>query len=157
MKSLSITIVVIILIFASCSTTPVEKAKHTLKSYLDTTLNDAKSYESVSWGELEKLYPFKKYSKEIDSLTIIRDSLYTASRKGDIFSDKNDRLFKEAMKITTKIRDLLRLPIEEDTLQMQMGWKISHKYRASNKMGGVVLTDDVFRLNMTLDTVYGRY
>jgi hypothetical protein len=140
-----------------CKQEPEAKAKQSVKTFMDTTLHDAKSYESVGWGKIEKLYPFDLHEKQYDSLKAIADSLKDAYPKYEVMSAERDRLFNAYLEANSEIQRVLKLPITEDTTKPQIGWKISHKYRAKNKMGGLTISDHVFRLNMALDTVYGKY
>lgn len=68
----------LVIMLAACKQTPQQKAEALVKKYLDTSLNDPKSYESVSFGLLEKLKgkPYKGDNIDTVDLEILHSYRY---------------------------------------------------------------------------------
>ena len=143
-------------LLVSCAKSNEEKAKVTVKNYLDSTLNDRKSYEAVSWGSLRRGYPIHSNMGEFKALMNRSDSFRKETNKYDILSNKHQELWDSILSINQQLIHLSEQEIREDTTQPQNGWIISHKYRAANKMGGTILFEEDFKLTMNCDSVKSK-
>jgi disulfide oxidoreductase YuzD len=147
--------VVLSFICVSCSKTPEQKAKQAVKDYLQKNLNDAKSYESVEFGKVDSVFSSFDESKEGVELKLKEDVLskrvVELSNRIDVAENNSElkKIIEENKELTQKRKDLV------DTIFYKSikykgtfsGYKINHKYRAKNKMGAMVLTEDCFILD----------
>ncbi|MBN8704175.1 MAG: hypothetical protein LCH32_01610 [Bacteroidetes bacterium] len=153
-KIIYISTIGLVLIFVSCNSTE-KKAQKIIKDYLSKNLNDASSYESVEFSNLDSTFSNFYFSPEGQELT----------KKQDFAHNREFELkMKDIMEENPKIQDSIKIckEIEEETKKLYEekekeyvgefnGWKMSHKYRAKNKLGAIVLgtTDFTFDKELT--------
>ncbi|QEC80294.1 hypothetical protein [Mucilaginibacter ginsenosidivorax] len=163
MKIKLITIFLVSVALASCTQSNEQKAQTLTKKYLDSTLNDAKSYEAVKFSKLDTLTEsidensqYRNYEQVKDSLKTIADSLHNAIL-GAIVSSPSDtaNLKHKADSIYSKQEKNLEdeKAFIEKFKGKPIGWVISHTYRAKNAMGAVVLSTNLFRFDQNLTKV----
>lgn len=119
----------------SCSQSPQKKAEKVINKYLQENLNDYKSYECVEMGKIEPvtirdffvLGLMKKCKEEHDS-----NMDWLNERLGKL----DEHLKSENLKSDSLIY-----------------YKIKHKYRAKNAMGGYVLGKYRYTLNKELNEI----
>ncbi|MBF0651265.1 hypothetical protein IR083_20820 [Dysgonomonas sp. GY75] len=138
-----------LILFFSCVSTPEDRAKKLIQNRLHETLNDEKSYESVSYGKLDSVYTsiyedesYKKSHEDYFTAyaQYIEDSImYDVScvnYYGYRSSDCNNLQAKmleslESMKFYTAINDSVKASFKPELV----GYSIRHSYRANNAMG----------------------
>jgi len=125
----------------ACSARKITNEDRALKSvheYLNSHLNDPKSYESVEF--------------ELDSNRSTYDVVNVAAKyrlddyrtKRLMISDTSSKLYKE----TDSIYRALTLESYKIVLDTTVEyWSVRHKYRAKNAMGALILSHDVFMLD----------
>ena len=157
MKKL-ITILCLTTIMFSCSFTPQQKCEKAVKEYLLKNLDDNKSYESVEF------YDFRIDSTKFENTTIYIDyhnNLYYY-KADSIKSVSNDPFLELSMSdrppLKTQKEKLEKLLIVYNDNLKNFNSKfdcffIKHKFRAKNKMGGVVLTNSYFALNSNFKVI----
>ncbi|MEI6695532.1 MAG: hypothetical protein WCO13_05645 [Bacteroidota bacterium] len=130
-------------IIISCSESSDKKAQRAIKDYLQKNLNDAKSYESVDFGKL------------ISDSTKFDDDLYNSGIK---FSESNFEFFSSVYNESQNPDDKIRMTEAEkeviekkkeyeqakSNFKSELIYKMTHKYRAKNKFGAIVLEETLF-------------
>lgn len=156
------------LMICACSTnTPEKKAQTLIKEHLKATMNDPKSYESVSFGTLDSVFTnvtdeevYIQHYAEIDRLNKGTDDLsYEATRLriGGSASDLQEASVKtnEALALLDSAKvhiDAVGKYIDEYTPRFN-GWSMVHTCRGNNKLGALVLSTNRFYLDKDLTTV----
>ncbi|WP_458409249.1 hypothetical protein [Bacteroides congonensis] len=149
-------------VFEACSSSNEDKAKRTVKDYLKENLDNFKSYDPVSWGNLRKF--------SIDSIkqndSYYQEHLYSANealRRSkelqiivDSYKGKKDTTSIEYTEIVAQIEGCkARYESEQEKLSNYLKitypnescWVIDHKYRASNNVGALILNEETFYIN----------
>ncbi len=137
------------------------KAKKLALKELKNTMNDWKSYESVSWGRLDTLYNLPDLDNKvcrsyiISSLGLAMDSIhFVDSLKNIPITDKRYAIVKDSINtIHTK-----RFKVEKryDNYLYKyffIGYKIKHTFRGNNGYGGKVIGTMEFFFNKDLTKV----
>jgi len=135
-------------------------AHRIVKEYLDSTLNDPKSYESVSFSKLDtgssNYLNSPNYVKLQDSL--ISHTSELSSLKIDLqFPDLyNSKVIK--YKIKKLLSDSVYYQKKMDSVENnfkteQTGWILTHTYRAKNGFGALGLHTTVFELDTNLTKI----
>jgi hypothetical protein len=128
MKNRILIITAILLVFtSSCSKTDEEKAKNSVKNYLENNLNDASSYESVVFEKFKKIpdINFSQVKKQVENK-------YTK----EILQNR----FKEFNNVSN---------LKESDLH----YEILHKYRANNSLGAKILEESYFILDKNFNVL----
>ena len=138
----------IALILFSCSSSD-DKAHENVSDYIKSKLDDPKSYESDSFGKLEpikeelennpefiKLYDLYKSQSEHEL------SMYSSLLKSD--SIRHPDTYKTTKEYYTSAKDssekvLAKLQSYRTSFKPSDMFAIKHRFRAKNKMGGLVL------------------
>jgi hypothetical protein len=139
-----IIIITSLLILLACNKSPENKAQTTVKSYLDTVLNNPKTYESMSWSKVDSAYEdgiknplYRQYlDSSIQILNAPIESSMEYVMKSREYRHKADSISQTTWK------------------EKWLGYQVTHKFRASNKMGAVTIFQERFILSPGLDTVY---
>jgi hypothetical protein len=147
----------LIFLTACHSKTRTETAQDLVKHYLDSTLNDPKSYEPLEFSKLDSLYLRYHDSPEYAALLTKKtdfdskkDSMVNVLIKDiDHFSEKKEDAFK-------KSADSIQAIIEKNETTYKgpfNGYAIIHNYRGKNALGGVVKTSMLFTFDKNLTKV----
>jgi hypothetical protein len=135
-----------IALLVSCSKSPEEQAKENIEKFITSKMDDPKSYESVSFGKLEKtkssVNDDDKYFELVKEELHI-DSLATISYN-DAMNFTSDKAIASATKNYEEINKLLQSQIQEVKEYKKKYnpvdiYKIKHSYRGKNKMGALIL------------------
>lgn len=134
--------ILIAITLIACTTPPKQKAEKTVKEYLNKTLNDASSYQSVD-TKLDSFYATyeetKAYSQIMDSLKYIHNKF---REDQSLLSEDFDNYFNT----TRSLLDTINKRAERFK-PVFFGWMVEHKYRAKNGFGALILKTDTFYLN----------
>ncbi len=155
-------ILLLILLLSACShfQTKQQIAQGLIKKYLDSTLNDPHSYESVSFTKLDTGKTSYTETPEYDvldsSITSIHDSLIT--ERVDVNYPSLYNTTRIVRKIRKLMQDSLLLDSKLNNLQNQFKpiqncWFISHTYRAKNGFGALGLHTTIFKIDTNLSKV----
>lgn len=144
------------LLLQSCTSSPEDRAKELIKNHLYETLNDDKSYESVSYGELDSIYTsikddsiYRRSNLQYDifySLFQSNEKFYHEYKHDDYMVSYCDNLVDEmhiyldSMKFYAAIKD----SIEKSFNPEFKGYAITHRFRANNALGNKILSLYVF-------------
>ncbi len=134
----------------SCNTTPQGQAEKLVKNYLDKTMNDPSSYESISFTPLDST--FTEYAKSVEAAKIQAEISKLQWQSDSLkYADKP----AEAL---IKIREAIALDsiynLNKDNYKGEFnGWVTIHNYRGNNAMGGKVKAKTAFFLNPDLTIV----
>lgn len=163
MKKTFIAIILAGAALSSCTKTNQQKAEALTKKYLDSTLNDPKSYEAVKFSKLDTLTEsidenaeYMKYEHAKDSLKTIADSVQSAAIAA-IGSSSADtaklRMQGDSIYALRKKNLEDEHTFAEKFKGKPVGWVISHTYRAKNAMGALIVTTNLFRFDQALTKV----
>ena len=149
-------LLLLVLTFVSCTKNAENQAKENIEKYIMAKLDDPKSYESVSFGKLEKTKTTVKDDAKYKLLLLELDEI----------DKKTQSAFDLAMSMTHA--ETIRAATESFNRLDAMGkstiaeikkfenkykpidiYKIKHTYKAKNKMGALVLDSCI----VVLDTV----
>ncbi len=157
-----ILLIAICILISACTFTKEQKRKaHKLiKDYLNKHLNDAHSYESVEFGKMDTVKSNFTQSPEYD---LIEDSLTSVQTKiseanlnleyPDLYNSKRERsLIKKLTKDSTFYM-AKKDSLEKNFNEKQIGWYITHTYRAKNGFGALGIHESGFTFNMACDSI----
>lgn len=143
----------VIIIFTCCSNQ--KKCEITIHKYLKENLDDYKSYESISFSEIDtswtSIFNDYNYIHNEDRIQECNDSVILLCSDNTMKFDKNKsiELLKEVI-ITNIINDSLYKNFKQQPEFLYM----SHKYRAKNKFGIYQNYKKFFKLTLNMDTCY---
>ena len=122
-------------LLCSCSQSPQKKAEKVIEKYLQENLHDYKSYQCVEMGKIEPV--------------TVRSFLVTGLMKKckDEHGSDIDWLNERLSKLDEHIKSE---NLKSDSL---IYYKIKHKYRAKNAMGGYVLRKYRYTINKELTDI----
>jgi len=136
----------IILSLISCTKSPENKAKENAEKYITAKMDDPKSYESVSFGVLEKAK--SSYQDEEKYKNLLLEYIDIDKKVTDAFDLTMSMTHENTIKSSTKIYENL-LNIEKSVLneieQYKKDYKpvdiykVQHSFRGKNKMGALIL------------------
>jgi hypothetical protein len=150
---------VLLILVSACSTDPKAKAKKSIEAYLQTKLNDPKSYEFM---ELDSLKPITK-SDSLRSAQI--DEEYTAIKSFDYDAEKRrlniiydysiplaetQKLIDKLTEVQTKdslIKVKYAALITPETDKIVTGYSTVLKFRSKNGMGALTIGNERFTLD----------
>jgi len=158
-----ILILTIVTALVSCSKSQENQAKENVKKFITSKMDDPKSYESVSFGKLEKtkssVNDDDKYFELVKEELHI-DSLSTASYN-DAMTFTHENTIKSATENYERLNKLL-----QDQIQVVKEYKrnykpidiykIKHSYRGKNKMGALILDSCTVILDKELNVKFIR-
>lgn len=155
-----ITIIGLTLLVVSCSKTPQQQAEENIKEYLLKKLDDPNSYQTVSFGKLEK--DKSSYKDDPKYLKLIKEELKTDSianvsyQQAMTFKHKNTiKAATETYKQVSKIRDIETKDIKE----FEKDYKpvdrfiLKHSFRTKNKIGALILDSCTLILDKQLSVI----
>lgn len=164
MKNLQIIIALLGMLVCSCSS-PEQKL---IKKHIQTYLPDVQSYESIELSEsrpylskLEENIAFNDLKHELDSLKkIVGNRLSDVAYLGNL--DFNDKKYGQSRKdiYIAALADWLNVTkgiksaehqidsIKQNYKPSQIGYEITHKFRAKNSNGGYVIEEYYFVTDM---------
>lgn len=165
MKSRKLTLLLLLAIsIISCTLSPEEKAKRTIKDYMFKTLNDFESYEPVEYGNIDSL--FSDYT--MDETYISSTQMYNRSLE---IKDSLNKIFdRNKIYEISPTRDEINLlltaswftnityPNVIDSLKKNyhshfIGMGLTHKFRAKTNSGGIRLCYWQFILSSNFEKV----
>lgn len=135
----------LLLVLAGCKPSPPtaeEIAREKIKEYILANARNPQSYEPMEWGTLDSV--FTTSTPTIDSL----ERVYEICNISLDYYFKTENLtgvnnWMEALEKTNA-----RLIDERNNFVPEfIGWRLSHKYRATNEYGAL----DIYQQNFTLD------
>lgn len=144
---------IVAMLFASCATSPDDKAKKLIKDHLHETLHDEKSYESVSYGVLDSVFT----TVYDDDLFVVssakfleyKDKFDSEMKDFDLYSDMYSQSYRNkalrAYNNATEYLDSITLygtiadSIKRNFKPVFNGWSMNHSYRANNASGNKVI------------------
>jgi hypothetical protein len=142
MKKLMLFFVIASLCF-SCGQSPQKKAEEGVKNYLKENLNDWDSYENVSFSNFVVINPNAEIKDSIpDSLNIEVD---TTSINPDMSLEDMEKSFAKHNEFLRKSKQLEALI--EKRIEQKTAYSITHKYRAKNKLGAIILDEQTYILD----------
>ncbi len=161
-------LIAFVVFLSACTFTKQQKAESIVKKYLDTTLNDPHSYESVSF---DKLVTVHKIDTTLDDDTVMmyKREYYALEKKANYIAKKYKRKdgydpdfsinHPEYDSITTKSSPILEKfsnrerDISEKKQTTPISYHISHTYRAKNGFGALLLYTTTFEIDSLLSKV----
>jgi glycyl-tRNA synthetase alpha subunit len=136
----------LVIAFASCTKSPENQAQENVQEYITTKMDDPKSYESVTFGKLEK--GKSSYQDEEKYKNLVLEYEDMDKRVSDAYDFAMSMTHEETIKRATKsynsltsMRSLYLTQIEKyiKTYKPVDIFKIKHSYRGKNKMGALIL------------------
>jgi glycyl-tRNA synthetase alpha subunit len=136
----------LVIAFASCTKSPENQAQENIQEYITTKMDDPKSYESVTFGKLEK--GKSSYQDEEKYKNLVLEYEDMDKRVSDAYDFAMSMTHEETIKRATKsynsltsMRSLYLTQIEKyiKTYKPVDIFKIKHSYRGKNKMGALIL------------------
>lgn len=134
-KGITVLLVASALFCSYCSQSPQKKAEKIIDKYLQENINDYKSYQCVEMGKIEPV--------------TVRDFFVLGLMKKcrDEHSSEMEWLNERLSKIDEHLKSE---NLKSDSL---ISYKIRHKYRAKNIMGGYVLNKYQYTFNKELTEI----
>jgi pyruvate/2-oxoacid:ferredoxin oxidoreductase beta subunit len=136
----------LVIAFASCTKNPENQAQENVQEYITTKMDDPKSYESVTFGKLEKGKSSYKDEEKYKNLVLEYEDM--DKRVSDAYDFAMSMTHEETIKGATKsynslasMRSSYLTQIEKymKTYKPVDIFKIKHSYRGKNKMGALIL------------------
>jgi len=150
MKKLMLFIVIASFCF-SCAQNPQKKAEEGVKNYLKENLNDWDSYENVSFSNFVVINPNAEVKDSIPDSLNIEVEIDTTSISLETTDEELDRKSKE---LDDKLNKLLELnKIIAKRTEQQTAYSITHKYRAKNKLGAIILDEQKYILDKNFKVI----
>lgn len=168
MKRLILTIILAVfcLPFINCTPTAEQTAKKAVKAHLMAVLNDPASYEAVEWGTLDSIivkwddyaaeYVTTKEAYEIlkkAQQDLIEDWKKLAKQLRTDYSVQILDCQVKIMEYIGKIKECDEILSQEASWEEFKGYRISHKFRASNAFGVPTLHNYEFKLDTLLSAI----
>lgn len=133
----------------SCAQSPQKKAEEGVTNFLKENLNDWKSYENVSFSNFVVINPNAEIKDSIpDSLNIEID---TTSFNPDMTladMEKFEAKHNEFLRKSEQLDKIIAKRIEQKT-----AYSITHKYRAKNKLGAIILDEQTYILDKNFKVI----
>ncbi len=132
--------------FFSCAKSPENQAQENIKKYITAQMDDPKSYESVSFGKLEKRKSsyqdeekYKKIVLEYDDMDKRVNEAYDLA-----MSMTHENTFKSAMESYNRLASMRSFVLTETEQYLKKYksvdvFQIKHSFRGKNKMGALIL------------------
>ena len=126
----------VLALFAISCNSPEKKTQKLIKTYLLKNLNDAKSYESVSFGVL------------VESKTRVEDDIWykTYIEVANNYLDTY-KIFNDFEALDSANVNLERAKDVEKSFTAEREWAMTHKYRAKNGLGATILRETIFYID----------
>lgn len=130
----------------SCSKSPENQAKENIDKFITEKMDDPKSYESVSFGKLEKEKSSYRDDDKYKDLLLQYDDVdkkaQVANEQIETFTHENTiAMATQNYKNYLSLKDGVVMEIERFKKEFKPVdiYKIKHSYRGKNKMGALVL------------------
>ena len=157
-------LLLVLILLTGCTTKPIDKAEETVTKFMNESLNDKKSYESVKWSTLDSSFSqyFQQdtYKELMDKIDKYLKDATEAQTNADIYSlylspELHNKYVKEQGEYADSGLLCLdkRKQFEGSFKSKFTGFAIIHTYRAKNLLGNLGIHQTEFFLNPTLDTV----
>lgn len=151
-------------LFCSCTYTNQQKAEKAVKLYLDSSLNDPHSYESVKFTKIDTLKSgreedpeYKHIQSRIDSINDIKYRLDSLSDIDIITSHitvpKLEQMFTDSRRCQHQVDSLVDKQETFNYKGKPIGWFTFHAYRTKNGFGAFMGHRVRFELDSKLNKV----
>lgn len=140
----------------SCSKSFEEKAHESVRTYLIKNIDDPSSYESVEFGKMDSVKGLNREEREkyIKAVEERKDNRYIIEVEKLISSGEihHNKILYEQKKNELRKEDSIRRKAFWDSLSIKypmkfIGYNITHKFRAKNKVGALELQEYKFFLD----------
>jgi len=155
-KIIYLSLVISVFTLVSCNSNE-KKAKKLIKDYLSKNLNDASSYEPVEFSKLDSTFSSFYFSSEGQKLTEKEE--FAHNRAFDLsiedVLEENPKI-QDSIRIYKQIEETSKKAYEEKELTYVgefNGWKMTHKYRAKNGLGAMILGTTNYTFDKELTVV----
>lgn len=182
MKKICITISLAIFLLSSCNNTPTDKANALIKDDMEKSLIIADSYEPVETKVDSAFAPFdapefynqtlkllkmgveiqeyEEKAKQAKSSMAIWSDPYSAYSKNQYQESKSE--YEEYIEKQNAIKDKIENTVNKIKGMMQqkpkfIGYKVTHRYRAKNNAGQILLSDKLYILNNDFTDIIASY
>lgn len=148
----------------SCSSKE-DRAKKACKKYLNETLHDIKSYEEVSWGEIDSAFTTAENSAQVIALekdfdvleNDIKERIDSMKLYGDAWKAIGEYKWR-LDHVSQKTEELQKISNKIDSIAANwkpefIGFKIKHTFRSKTLSGNFRIAHYTFFLNPELTTV----
>ncbi len=155
-----------VLILFSCTQTKQQKAEKVVKLYLDSTLNDPHSYESVEFGKLDSTFTRFEDDARYISAKAKQDSIKAEydmwKAKNPDFDGVGDLSHSRVLYFSKMInyytngmlaQGKIAIGITNSFKPTFKGYRLIHRYRAKNVFGALNLSQTPFYLDSALTRV----
>jgi pyruvate/2-oxoacid:ferredoxin oxidoreductase beta subunit len=136
----------LVIAFASCTKSPENQAQENVQEYITTKMDDPKSYESVSFGKLEK--GKSSYQDEEKYKNLVLEYNDMDKRVSDAYdlalSMTHENTIKSATESYEKLASMRSSVLTETEQYLKKYksvdiFKMKHSFRGKNKMGAIIL------------------
>lgn len=182
MKKIILLFVLLPIFITSCEQTKEAKAEKVIKKYLKETMDDYGSYSPVSFSELTiantKWEVPKELDPELEKLVEVTEKINRSGFSNINVNSDADDILKGLKKMSTEKnkkkaeKDMIKKIENWKTLWLEfkhyqdiiyaskksfqpefIGWKMTHKFRAKNRMGGTELNELEFQFDKDITKV----
>lgn len=136
----------LVIAFASCTKSPENQAQENIKEYLTAKMDDPRSYESVSFGNLEKGKSSYQDEEEYTKLVLEYDDMNKRVTDAYDFamSMTHENTIKSATESYNKLASMRSSVLTETDKYLKKYksvdiFKMKHSFRGKNKMGALIL------------------
>ena len=128
-----------------CACSQQHKAEKMVKKYLKENLDDFKSYDPISFSDLQPIYLKDKLGEVLHTLKDFKDTSFDETR-----------ISEDSMFYATVCHDIdsVQLIYDQAISSEIYGWKIEHSYRASNKLGATEKYTEVFEFDKDMSEIW---
>jgi hypothetical protein len=152
----SLLLLLLILVACNSKITKQEQAEETVKLFLDSTLNDPRTYQSVKFEKIQPLIISLNDLPESKRLSFLTDSFNKEKKNltkrfqvtSKEYDTENKRLFDSIDKVVEK-----RLTLMNEFHIKFGGYILQHSYRIEDKKGSLVIDTVKFALDEKLTKV----
>ncbi len=155
-KIIYLSLLMVALTLVGCNSNE-NKAQKLIKDYLSKNLNDASSYESIEFSELDSTFSNFYFSQEGKELAEKQDFAHNRAFEltmEDILEE--NPLIQDSIRIYKQIEADCKNEYDAKALTYVgdfNGWKMSHKYRAKNALGAIIINTTRFTFDKDLTEV----
>ena len=136
-----------VLVVMLCACSQQHKAEKMVKKYLKENLDDFKSYDPISFSDLQPIYLKDVIEDDISRYT-------DEAEKFSVFSDSGDAQLQSIYTKTRHKIDSLNEVLHTVDASIIDGWKIEHSYRATNKLGATEKHTEVFEFDKDMSEIW---
>gem|GEM_PF-6190181 len=161
----------IVLFFTGCSKNHEETVKTLIKGYLDSTLNDPKSYEPMKFDKIDTVFTawqysdkegteyFKKFESKKEEQKVLGDKA-SETLTGAVYSEAKYNTAKAALeKADDEVLEMAKyIDSKNEKYKGSVAYyKVKHQFRAKNGFGALTIDDAVFSIDSTFTKVIGYH